>query len=151
MRETWCEWYNKSGHFYKADELYPDYKGGKVGRPTDYDQRGEKWRPSIHMPKKASRVWLQITNIRVERLQDVSEYDANAEGVLAYGDGYYKNYFTQKGLREVDGVQCLLARGSFQSLWASINGMDSWETNPWVWVIEFKVLSTTGKTKSKEL
>ncbi len=78
----------------------------------------------------------------------LNEEDAIAEGVLEFEDGTFKNYFTQKGLREIDGVECLLAKGSFQSLWCSINGLDSWKQNPWVWVIKFKVLSTTGKPEN---
>lgn len=64
-----------------------------------------------------------------------------------YEDGTYRNYFKKKGLREQDGVECLLAKGSFQSLWDSINDKPAknWTANPCVWVISFKVLSTTGK------
>jgi len=104
-----------------------------------------KWKPSIHMPKAAARIWLQVEEIKVERLQDITEKGAKAEGIIDYEDGTYKNYFTQKGLREQDGVDCILAKGSFQSLWCSINGLESWDANPWVWVVKFKVLSTTGK------
>lgn len=111
------------------------------------------WRPSIFLPKERARIWLEITNIRIERLNDISEDDAEAEGVLEYEDGTYRNYYKKKGLRETDGVECLLAKGSFQSLWDSINGKPtrkkpnppSWESNPWVWAITFKILSTTGK------
>jgi hypothetical protein len=75
-----------------------------------------KWKPSIHMPKEACRIKLEITNIRVERLQDISEDDAIAEGV--------KPSFN--------------ARHSFACLWQGINGIESWDANSWVWVIEFK-------------
>jgi len=107
-----------------------------------------EWKPSIHMPKAAARIWLQVEEIRVERLQDITEESAIAEGIIDYEDGTYKNYFTQKGLREQDGVDCILAKGSFQSLWCSINGLESWDANPWVWVVKFKVLSTTGKPRT---
>jgi len=100
------------------------------------------------MPKAAARIWLQVEEIRVERLQDITEESAIAEGIIDYEDGTYKNYFTQKGLREQDGVDCILAKGSFQSLWCSINGLESWDANPWVWVVKFKVLSTTGKPRT---
>ena len=102
------------------------------------------WKPSIHMPKDAARIWLRITNIRVERLKNITHEDALAEGILDFGDGTYKNYFKNKGLRTQDGVECILPIASFQSLWCSINGNESWEANPWVWVIEYEVLSTTG-------
>jgi len=86
--------------------------------------------------------------IFVEVLQDITEKGAKAEGIIYNGDGTYKNYFTQKGLREQDGVDCILPKGSFQSLWCSINGPESWDANPWVWVVKFKVLSTTGKPRT---
>src|SRR5690606_3728284 len=82
---------------------------------------------------------------RVERLQDISEEDAVAEGVIEFEDGYYKNYFTKKGLRESDGVECLTAIASFQTLICQINGLNTWDSNPWVWVVKFRVLSTTGR------
>lgn len=86
------------------------------------------WKPSIHMPKITARIWLQITNIKVERLHGITEADAIAEGVEPFG-------FRIKNS----------AIRLFQQLWQSINGEESWNTNPWVWVISFKVLSTTGK------
>jgi len=100
-----------------------------------------KWRPSIFMPKEACRIKLEITDIRVERVQDISEEDAKAEGVYFYGwDDYhqtdYKNYsYNDKGMCDDWGVQT--AKESYQTLWESINGRGSWEKNPWVWVIEF--------------
>lgn len=79
------------------------------------------WKPSIHMPRQASRITLEITNVRVERLQEISEEDAKAEGCGTPLDSrYYK-----------DG---------FRVLWESINGLESWNDNPLVWVIEFKRL-----------
>lgn len=131
VRETWTRIAEDSITVFKAD-----YKG----QPVAWN-----WKPSIHMPKVAARIWLQITDIKVERLQQITEEDALAEGIIECEDGTYYNYFTQKGLRYRDGVECLLAKGSFQSLWCSINGLDSWAHNPWVWVISFKVLSKTGK------
>jgi hypothetical protein len=102
------------------------------------------------MPKAAARIWLEITSISIERLQDITDYDAVSEGIIEYEDGSFHNYFTQKGLRTEDGVECLLEKGSFQSLWCAVNGVKSWEENPWVWVIQFKLLSTAGKPKRKE-
>lgn len=80
------------------------------------------WKPSIFMPRKASRITLEIVSVRVERLQDISEDDAKAEGVEPYApdDGRY-----------VEG---------YRELWQSINGAGSWALNPWVWRIEFKVI-----------
>lgn len=83
------------------------------------------WRPSIHMPRWASRIDLLITGVRVERLQDISEQDARAEG-CAYG----------KGNGEID--LAVRPENHFPTLWASIYGADGWQANPWVWVIEFE-------------
>jgi hypothetical protein len=90
-----------------------------------------RWRPSIHMPRWASRITLEITGVRVERLQDISEQDAMAEGIRPFGDGW--------GHHVHDGLHYMhRAADSFASLWESINGAGSWDTNPWVWVVEFK-------------
>lgn len=96
--------------------------------------------PSIHMPKEAARIWLQVTNIRVERLQYITEEDAKAEGVEKIGDGAFpwKHYGSNT-------ARCADAKTSFQSLWQGINGPESWQANPWVWCVSFKVLSTTGR------
>ena len=90
------------------------------------------WKPSIHMPRWASRINLEITGVRLERLQDISEDDARAEGA--------------RECDPVSGREVLLAgpsqRGSFvlhyRDIWEQINGPGSWEANPWVWVVEFK-------------
>ena len=87
----------------------------------------EIWRPSIHMPRWASRITLEITGVRVERLQDISEEDAAAEGV---GPGYVPN--------SLGSTTCVGYRPMFAKVWRDINGPDSWAANPWVWVIEFK-------------
>lgn len=90
-----------------------------------------KLRPAIHMPRTACRIELEITSVRVEQVQDITETDAQAEGVGKDSDGWldYLMPATQC---------CTTARGSFQTLWESINGAGSWATNPWVWVVEFK-------------
>lgn len=83
------------------------------------DSKNQRWRSAMFMPRAASRIELEITGIRVERLQDISETDAIAEGVE---QGY--------GLRHV---------GFYQDIWDSINGKKyPWSSNPWVWVVEFK-------------
>ncbi|WP_039659626.1 hypothetical protein [Pantoea sp. MBLJ3] len=107
------------------------------GRWVDlYRYRGGEGKivPSIHMPRWASRITLEITGVRVERLQDISEEDAKAEGVPPAGDllpDYPGTYLTPKSDFATAGV-------AFQRLWQSIYGDDSWQANPWVWVIEFK-------------
>ncbi|WP_410477736.1 hypothetical protein [Pantoea sp.] len=100
----------------------------KCNKPAVVD----KWTPSIHMPRWASRIALEITGVRVERMYDISEVDARAEGVEQLRGGFWRHY--QPGWTQHQ----LSARGSFVTLWKSIYGDDSWLANPWVWVIEFK-------------
>jgi hypothetical protein len=94
-----------------------------------------KWRPSIHMPRWASRLTLEITAVRVERLQDISHEDVLAEGVAP------EDILASEGARAEGTIRDLYRRG-FASLWSSIHGPGSWEANPWAWVVEFKRLST---------
>ena len=100
------------------------------------------WRPSIHMPRWASRITLEITDIRVERLQEISEDDAKAEGVEPWviGDGW-REYGLPPDVEAAGTHPLRSARDSFASLWESINGPGSWKANPWVWVIEFRRVS----------
>lgn len=100
------------------------------------------------MPKSAARIWLEVTNVRVERLQDMDgahadECDSLKEGIMKFhhGDGNYGYHW--KG--DMDGKNFVHPFYAFVDLWKSINGPESWEANPWVWVVEFKILSTTGK------
>jgi hypothetical protein len=88
-------------------------------------------RPSIHMPRSACRIMLEISGARVERLNDISEEDAIAEGVPPAGRLAQGSYLTPKG-------DFATAKVAFQRLWESIYGEESWCSNPWVWVIEFK-------------
>ena len=88
-------------------------------------------RPSIHMPRDASRIDLIITNAHVQRLNDISESEAMEEGVPPAGRLAQGSYLTPKG-------DFATAKVAFQRLWESIYGEESWRSNPWVWVIEFK-------------
>ncbi|WP_323084819.1 ASCH domain-containing protein [Klebsiella variicola] len=100
---------------------------------SDADIRGYKWVPSIHMPRWASRILLEITDVRVERLNAISEEDARAEGII---DGGCLN------CGEPEPCGCANpepdATDAFAYLWQSIYGQESWNANPWVWVISFK-------------
>jgi len=101
------------------------------------------WRPSIFMPKAACRIRLEITNIRVERLQDISEEDAIAEGIEPQGEGWKSYEIIHRGRHkgEMNPHSIIPNKSpitSYRELWESINGLGSWEKNPWVWVIEFK-------------
>lgn len=112
--------------------------GNTVAYKADLDSaeaKSMKWRPSIHMPRWASRITLDVVDVRVERLQDISEEDAKAEGCEEITPGFYRNYLS------TDGATFYSAAMSFQSLWESINGPDSWDANPWVWVVTFKKIN----------
>lgn len=145
VRETWAILGNEDGccidweeNLCKADErsaarIYRascEQRTGNYGlrsipddadwKPHTKDHQFEgAWRPSIHMPRWASRITLEITGIRVERLRNMTQEDARAEGVIAASGPM------EAGL-------------AFRELWDSIYGVESWQTNPWVWVIEFK-------------
>jgi hypothetical protein len=104
---------------------------------------GLKWRPSIHMPRAVSRINLEVTGVRVERLQDISEADALAEGIEHDQDISRGNIIGWRDYLDRGG-KCGTAKGSYQSLWAAINGQSSWDANPWVWVVEFKATNQGG-------
>lgn len=91
-----------------------------------------KWRPSIHMPRWASRITLEVTCVRVERLQDISEADSIAEGIERSGDCNWRDYLDHPY------NDFTSARRSYRSLWDQINGTGSWAANPWVWVVSFR-------------
>ena len=85
------------------------------------------WKPSIHMPRSACRIKLEITGVRVERLWDISDFDAEDEGTRIWAAEAQKN-----------GNKFSSIRSAWQAMWESINGSDSWQANPWVWVVEFR-------------
>ena len=91
----------------------------------------KRWRPSIHMPRWASRITLEVTGVRVERLQDISEADALAEGIVETRGGF--------GLPDGSHYHAADPRISYWSLWDAINGSGSSERNPWVWAVAFRL------------
>lgn len=118
VRETFCQ--TEGGTIiYRAD-------GGK--KDAAHVLKDDRWRPSIHMPRWASRILLEIVSVRVERLIDIPEMDAQQEG---YPPGATDKY----------GSDYMSFREWFEDLWNSINGERSFEQNPWVWVVEFKRVS----------
>lgn len=134
---------------YKADmaERELAYVGPADADPyVDYSRDG--WRSSIHMPRWASRITLDIAGVRVERLHDISQEDAHAEGLKAItkDNGHTYKY----GIPDRDGLPgtdedgwpwpdwSADARVAFQTLWTKINGAESWAANPWVWVVAFR-------------
>lgn len=124
-----------------TQDLLGDYYY-RADKRTDTEPKNEDiaWRPSIHMPAAACRSWCIITGIECQRLQDITEEDAIREGieeVLSDMPITYRNY--EKGF-EWDGLGD--ATQSYQSLWKSINGKDSWDANPWVWVVRYEHTTT---------
>ena len=129
VRETWAQPVplDPGPTFYRAD--YPDNVLGKYENLPPAE--AITWKPSIHMPRALSRILLEITAVRVERLNDCSVADALAEGIAPELDGWtdYSNPSCQMCVNPVD---------SYRTLWDSINGAGAWEANPWVWVVEFR-------------
>lgn len=125
VRETWKE--APKGYYY-----YEDWQRNDIADIT-------KWKPSIHMPKEAARIWLKVTNVRVERLQEITDEQAKREGIQ-YDE--CPTGFTWK--QETDMHNCYTTPiGAMQALWNStIKKSDidryGWDANPWVWVIEFE-------------
>lgn len=128
VRETWCVGYADGCSGYSAIPWTgaDERRDGKLFYRADLNEKpGEPcipWRPSIHMPRWASRITLEVTGVRIERLNDIREKDAWAEGCEGYDDDVSGG---MSGYRE------------FCNLWESINGKGSWDANPWVWVVEF--------------
>jgi len=119
-----------------------------------------KWRPSIFMPRWASRITLRITDVRVQRLNEISEADAKAEGATQRGALWSMDWSRVGTLSRFAGgiyprgheqalsvadVGLTTARMAFANLWESINGPDSWAANPWVWCLTFERIMTDGK------
>lgn len=141
VRETWnhdCYPYPISDNpifHYRAD-YFDDPLGADLELSKDGIRR--KWFPSIHMPRKASRIQLEITDIRVERLNEISECDAKAEGITP--NDVRQMWLFGATIEDRAAIYKHAAVEPFRTLWESINGEGSWATNPWVWVIEFKVI-----------
>ena len=121
VRETWKE--APKGYYY-----YEDWQKDDIADVT-------KWKPSIHMPKEATRIWLKVTDVRVERLQDITEEGAKKEGAID------NRGFIHSPNNEYDNVHT--AREHFVKIWNNTikkSNLDryGWKANPWVWVIEFE-------------
>nr|WP_192926883.1 morphogenetic protein [Citrobacter amalonaticus] len=123
VRETWAR--------YNIDQDSHDM-AYQATPPADWPEEG-RWRPSIHMPRWASRLTLEITSVRVERLNSISQEDAQAEGMEL--TGWRPTYSDPDS-----GGEVWTPYDNFAQLWKSIYGEESWKANPWVWVIEFKVV-----------
>lgn len=131
VRETWAYHVQAIGSVTDEDGPWVYAADGSFALQS---RLCDRWRPSIHMPRAASRITLEITGARVERLIDISEADAVAEGCTKNHNGYFWG-----GPHAVSGLkQMATAKSAYKDLWESINGPDSWAANPWVWVVEFK-------------
>ncbi|POM09994.1 hypothetical protein CUU62_27155 [Pseudomonas sp. WP001] len=141
VRETWyCDHFEvMRGPYLKPDDLNVSeaIDDGTMVYAADgltpYEADQPIWKPSIHMPRWASRILLEITDVRVERLQDISDDQAKAEGARLYTD-----HAELGDWWHVDGIETYSADPckSFELLWSSVGG--DWQANPWVWVVEFK-------------
>lgn len=121
VRETWGRDDEDGKVFYSAD-IGRDDDTGDFERSRLEGAPGYRWRPSIHMQRNYSRLTLRTTEVRVQRLQDISEADSEAEGCDR--SDCYPHAF----------------RDSYAALWDRINGAGSWDANPWVWVVSFEVI-----------
>lgn len=140
VRETWKDYFNSEtddlDYCYRADE-------GKEGVTyIDTDDEPIKWRPSIHMPKEAARIFLKVTDVRVERLQDIKEEQAEKEGCAKIP---YKPAAGKFGDDDIEEDE-ISARELYSELWDfSIKTKElekfGWDANPWVFVYEFKMIS----------
>ncbi|HED2695130.1 TPA: hypothetical protein R4Z22_000081 [Klebsiella michiganensis] len=102
------------------------------GDDDGYEDGRSCWKPSIHMPRAASRILLEITEVRVERLNSIHDVDAMREGIQNLTTCSHADFGTPGVVNAQHPVR------AFQLLWESIYGADNWKANPWVWVIEFK-------------
>lgn len=168
VRETFGEVYDWCDHpempGAPTERWHIEWKYRADGEPDrpELDGAFTGWKPSIHMPKEASRILLEIVAVRVERLNDCGEADAKAEGVMqldaddferpmeaakdgwkicpkCYGTGLHNGLGAGGGvIYDIDCRECDTHAKLYRHLWESINGADSWAANPWVWVVEFK-------------
>ena len=151
LRETFLDLLGTGIEHRNAAGLRQRYAFAADNLPGSYSDEvrkdyGLKWKPSIHMPRAASRILLEIVSVRVERLNDCSEGDALAEGMLSVRTTEWDMKHWPEWRRAFD-TACErgekppvgpLPSQAFRELWNDINGAGSWDANPWVWVVEFK-------------
>lgn len=131
VRETWRPALTSNGHEYYAYKADMSYQCG-----LDMPSGIFSWKPSIHMPREASRISLKVVGVRLENLQNISEEDSLAEGIKPISDNRgWNKYSIQMSLASYNA---LTAKEVFEMAWNAINGEGSWDKNPWVWVINFR-------------
>ena len=119
--------------YYSGHAIYAADGNFTWGDDDGYEDGRSCWKPSIHMPRAACRILLEVTSVRVERLNSISQEDAQAEGMEL--TGWRPTYSDPDS-----GGEVWTPYDNFAQLWESIYGEESWKANPWVWVIEFKVV-----------
>lgn len=119
--------------YYSGHAIYAADGDFTWGNDDGYEDGRSCWKPSIHMPRAACRILLEVTGVRVERLNSISQEDAQAEGMEL--TGWRPTYSDPDS-----GGEVWTPYDNFAQLWESIYGEESWKANPWVWVIEFKVV-----------
>lgn len=129
VRES--HWWFKDEHDPVTGYFPPKLTAEDVEYRADGEKPGRVWRPSIHMPRWASRITLEVLSVRVERLQGISESDAMAEGADEAPTPMAMMYSAPEVMRT-------RYREGYAQLWESIKGAGSWDENPWVWVVEFR-------------
>ena len=152
VRESWAPNSGSAGGFlYRADHGSASSYHRIDLKTGVWTHAASRWRPSIHMPRTASRITLEITSVRVERLQDISDTDTIAEGIERdvrldpAGTCHWRVYGAEQGM----GTN--LPGASYLSLWEQINGPGSWLLNPWVWVVEFKRVQQASSGRPSQL
>ena len=164
VKETFCKFEGEI--IYKANS---PFTSGRVGDgtknpfPSIKAGYGIQWQSSLHMPKAAARIWLMIESVHPERLHSISEKESLAEGVLKITPEEAKKHnipqlhptasfnWHRRYTNLHKGPWICSARASFITLWEYINGDSSWDTNPWVWVIKYRVTSKTGRPSDQEI
>lgn len=150
LAELECPYGKPGDHLWVREAFIPLTKGFAYRADGIWNEKSEsmfKWRPGFHMPRSASRIRLEVVDVRVERLQEITDEDAIAEGVyrgsVMVGDGEISCYFGISTVADESAID------AFHTLWDSINNRKGycaedtkkgWDANPWVWVLELKRL-----------
>ncbi|MDM3222429.1 hypothetical protein OGV71_11915 [Citrobacter sp. Cf088] len=124
--------------YYSGHAIYAADGDFTWGDDDGYEDGRSCWKPSIHMPRAACRILLEVTGVRVERLNGISETDAESEGVDM--EALYDSQDCYDCIADHNMTGRPTVTGAFKYLWESIYGEENWQANPWVWVIEFKVV-----------